>query len=839
MHKSWYKRIGYAFVLMIAFIMLNGTKSYATEEIQLPVVVNPFYQENAEEIILELESLQGEELGASSDVVYTSIDEAAKYVRQQMVARNVSIVYKISNDLYEEYGSDVFSYIFDKATEHTEECSGQEGDALIFGMSGYIMNFKFTSDVIEITLKVSYYTTAAQEEALTTAVNSAMSSLNLSGKSDYEKVEAIYKYICDNVDYDHEHLGDSSYKLQYTAYAALVNKTSVCQGYAVLFYRMCKEADVPVRVIFGYGDGNQHTWNIVKVGKYYYNVDCTWDGQDKETRSDYFLKSDAEFGNHTRGVYMVNYDSEGFRNQYVMSSESYGADISAQQGLNITNLDYTYTTINDTTVTSTANGKPKLLIFFSTTCSNSQSIIRGLKDTTISNADIIAVECSRHTKDEVAAFATQYGGDNVQFCYDTTGSVNNLSLLKYIRAVKGSSISVITLPVVAYIDANNQLQYLTIGQQSGSGIRNNLIVYCGYEGELTLSTQSVSLVTGGTHDILVYIDGQRYNGESFTWSSSNTKVATVDEAGTITAKGAGSATITCTAKDGRKLTVAVTVKTKLTLSSSTVSLITGNSSTVTVYADGVKSSASNYTWTSSNTKVATVDTTGKITGVAAGSATITCKASDGRTLTVAVTVTEKANGLTYVNGKYIWYTDGVKDTSKTGLVPFDGQWFYIVKGEMSNFSGFVKYDGETFYVAAGRMVAEASGLVEYNGEWYFVASGRVVSEYTGLAEYNGAWFYVANGKMDTTKKGMVEYNGGLFYVGAGKIMKHVSGLAQDPVTGKWYFLSEGQVQKQHTGLALYDGKWFYVVKGEFANTYTGYVTYDGSKFYVVKGEVQS
>ena len=75
-------------------------------------------------------------------------------------------------------------------------------------------------------------------------------------------------------------------------------------------------------------------------------------------------------------------------------------------------------------------------------------------------------------------------------------------------------------------------------------------------------------------------------------------------------------------------------------------------------------------------------------------------------------------------------------------------------------------------------------------------------------------------------------------MGAGKIMKHVSGLAQDPVTGKWYFLAEGQVQKQHTGLALYDGKWFYVIKGEFANTYTGYVTHDGSKFYVVKGEVQ-
>ena len=91
MCKTWYKQIGYALVLMLAIIMLTGTKAYATEDIQLPILVNPLYQEDAAEIEIELESLQGETLGASSDVVYTSIDDAAAYVRQQMAARNTSI----------------------------------------------------------------------------------------------------------------------------------------------------------------------------------------------------------------------------------------------------------------------------------------------------------------------------------------------------------------------------------------------------------------------------------------------------------------------------------------------------------------------------------------------------------------------------------------------------------------------------------------------------------------------------------------------------------------------------------------------------------------------------
>ena len=44
-------------------------------------------------------------------------------------------------------------------------------------------------------------------------------------------------------DYDYSGLSDSSNLIKYTAYAALCEGKAVCRGYAVLFYRMCKEAD--------------------------------------------------------------------------------------------------------------------------------------------------------------------------------------------------------------------------------------------------------------------------------------------------------------------------------------------------------------------------------------------------------------------------------------------------------------------------------------------------------------------------------------------------------------------------------------------------------------------
>ena len=119
-----------------------------------------------------------------------------------------------------------------------------------------------------------------------------------------------------------------------------------------------------------------------------------------------------------------------------------------------------------------------------------------------------------------------------------------------------------------------------------------------------------------------------------TWKSSNTKVATVTSAGKVTAKGKGTATIICTAKDGSgvKATCRITVKiliNKVSINRSTAKLVKGKS--LTLKATVAPTAASNKTvaWKSSNTKVAKVSSTGKVTAVGKGTATITCAARDG------------------------------------------------------------------------------------------------------------------------------------------------------------------------------------------------------------------
>ncbi|EHJ02115.1 Ig domain protein group 2 domain protein [Clostridium sp. DL-VIII] len=155
---------------------------------------------------------------------------------------------------------------------------------------------------------------------------------------------------------------------------------------------------------------------------------------------------------------------------------------------------------------------------------------------------------------------------------------------------------------------------------------------------VALNTTKLNWAVGKTGTFTATILPSNASNKGVTWKSSNIKVATVDSKGKLTAVGAGSATITCTASDGsgKYANCAVTVTKPSTVKVTSVALNTtklnwaiGNIGTFT--ATVLPNNATNkaVTWKSSNTKVATVDSKGKLTAVGAGSATITCTASDG------------------------------------------------------------------------------------------------------------------------------------------------------------------------------------------------------------------
>lgn len=137
--------------------------------------------------------------------------------------------------------------------------------------------------------------------------------------------------------------------------------------------------------------------------------------------------------------------------------------------------------------------------------------------------------------------------------------------------------------------------------------------------------------------------GALLTGRVVSWTSSNTGVAAVSDAGVVTAVAAGTVNITATS-EGRAGTLALTVvpvpvsAVELSAPAATVAIDRTLSMTVSLRGEGGATlSGRAVTWSSSAPQVAAVSEAGVVTGLSAGTATITAT-SEGKSGTFAVTV---------------------------------------------------------------------------------------------------------------------------------------------------------------------------------------------------------
>ena len=174
--------------------------------------------------------------------------------------------------------------------------------------------------------------------------------------------------------------------------------------------------------------------------------------------------------------------------------------------------------------------------------------------------------------------------------------------------------------------------------------------------KITLNKTTASVTKGKTLQLTATVAPGNATKKEVKWGTSDKNVAMVSTSGLVTAKSAGTATITCTAQDGSgvKATCKITVKnpvvkvTKVTLNKTTATLAPNE--TLTLKATVTPTNATNkaVTWKSSNTKIATVSSSGKVTAKAAGTVTITCRAKDGSGKKATCKITVYTNTEAYV-----------------------------------------------------------------------------------------------------------------------------------------------------------------------------------------------
>ena len=204
---------------------------------------------------------------------------------------------------------------------------------------------------------------------------------------------------------------------------------------------------------------------------------------------------------------------------------------------------------------------------------------------------------------------------------------------------------------IATVDENGLVTAKTKGKTTIIASTNNgLTAKCevsvtGVAAEtITLNKTSLSIESNSRHQLIATILPENTTNKNLTWTSTNEKVATVDESGIITAKRPGTAIIIVTTNNGLTAKCEVIVydpiilaKT-ITLDKTNLELESGKSSKLTAIILPENTTDKNLTWASNNEEIATVDKNGLVTAKMTGKATITVSTSNGVTATCEITV---------------------------------------------------------------------------------------------------------------------------------------------------------------------------------------------------------
>jgi len=164
---------------------------------------------------------------------------------------------------------------------------------------------------------------------------------------------------------------------------------------------------------------------------------------------------------------------------------------------------------------------------------------------------------------------------------------------------------------------------------------------------VSVNQVSVTLDIGAGHTFVATVAPANATNRTVTWTSSNNAVATVNNTGRVTAVAAGTATITARTHNGQTATATVTVMqagqpqvlpTGITIDRTALTLTATASHLFVPNVAPANATNQTVTWTSSNNSVATVNSAGRVTAVAAGTATITARTHNGHTVTSTLTV---------------------------------------------------------------------------------------------------------------------------------------------------------------------------------------------------------
>lgn len=232
-----------------------------------------------------------EVLGSSEDTAFyasriSNRAAAEEFLYRQLLAKKGTIDLSKYNISTKEIGPFVFGVI----NEHPE---------LYYVES----TFTYYFDGSKVTKIIVKYSSKYDTAAFNRAVEDALSVID-DGMTDLEKAIALHEYLVLNCEYDYDnYLKNTLPKVSYSAYGILVNRTGVCQGYALAYKLLLERAGIECYMVTS--KAMNHAWNLISLDGEYYQVDTTWDDPVRDRLGrvvhDNMFVSDEEF--QQRGHY--------------------------------------------------------------------------------------------------------------------------------------------------------------------------------------------------------------------------------------------------------------------------------------------------------------------------------------------------------------------------------------------------------------------------------------------------------------------------------------------------------------------------------------------------------
>lgn len=159
---------------------------------------------------------------------------------------------------------------------------------------------------VNIKFAASYVTTKEQEDFIDSEVERILNRIINDEMSEKEKIQAINTWITDNISYDYS-------LVKRSAYNALVDKSTVCQGYSLLMDKMVEALGMRSQIVTGNIPTGFHAWNLINIDGKWYHVDSTNNSVNSNSEK-YFLLSDDE---------LSSYNYSWNKGEFPSASESY------------------------------------------------------------------------------------------------------------------------------------------------------------------------------------------------------------------------------------------------------------------------------------------------------------------------------------------------------------------------------------------------------------------------------------------------------------------------------------------------------------------------------------